>query len=169
MYIMSCGCELEESQLKRKGNKKTCIEHGGNIIMRKGYCKNDGNVFYRKLVGQLGFLCDDCVAKALESTKIKFVKQRKKTARLKKAKEKRIEAMLAENRRISEANRKTKIIDDAIEVKPEVDYRDHTTRGDYCACAITCRLDGNPKCLDCDRMIPIFRGVDPGRMEQWTI
>ena len=41
------------------------------------------------------------------------------------------------------------------------------TRGDYCMTAKTCKEW--PCCLDCDKFYGVFRNVDPGRMEAWTI
>jgi hypothetical protein len=46
----------------------------------------------------------------------------------------------------------------------------HTARGDYCKDMLNClKKDQFPACLDCNKFYPIFRGVDPGRMEQWTV
>lgn len=46
-------------------------------------------------------------------------------------------------------------------------HLEFATRGDYCSIVSTCGQ--YPGCLDCDKFYPIFKGVDPGRMEQWTL
>ena len=51
----------------------------------------------------------------------------------------------------------------------EAALRDKTyaVRGEYCKGMLSCK--DYPGCLDCNKFYPIFQGVDPGRMEQWTI
>ena len=56
--------------------------------------------------------------------------------------------------------------EELIEIK-KTEYKKHKTRGDYCRLSRTC--ERYPECLDCEKFYPIFRGVDPGRGEQWAI
>jgi hypothetical protein len=59
--------------------------------------------------------------------------------------------------------------DSKIERRKEAALRDKTyaVRGEYCKGMLSCK--DYPGCLDCNKFYPIFQGVDPGRMEQWTI
>ena len=144
-YIMSCGCVLDESGVKRKDNRLKCIEHGGIVLKRQGVCKNDGKVFFRGRRGHIGFLCDDCAsAGKVEASRKKDAENRKKAA-AKKAKKLKIKA----------AKKKPKI---------KVDRRDHSQRGDYCRNILSCINGKYPACLDCDKFYPVFKNVDPGRM-----
>ena len=146
-YIMSCGCVLDESGVKRKDNRLKCIEHGGVILARQGICKNDGKVFTREIRGQVGFLCDDCAAAGkVEASRKKYAKNREEAAI------KKIEGL------------KTKPVAKGLKEKLKVDRRDHSRRGDYCKDILYCSNGQYPACLDCDRFYPIFKGVDPGRM-----
>ena len=161
MYIMGCNCILDDSQVKRVDNKLVCIEHGGRIIGSQGTCINDGTVFYRGVRGQLGHLCDDCVEKnRIAISRRKNARDKAERAERVALKAKKRAEKIAENKRLALIKSELKRADP----EPIYDLRDHTNRGDYCACALVCRMDGAlPKCLDCDKMIPIFRGVDPGR------
>ena len=95
------------------------------------------------MCGQLGFLCDECA----EKNKIKISMRR----RIKRK-------MLSLESKVREP-----AIQQDIGVV-DTDTRDHANRGDYCISCIMCRKQrSNPKCLDCDDFLPIFKGVDPGR------
>ena len=52
------------------------------------------------------------------------------------------------------------------DAKRKREAKECTTRGDYC---ISLNCDQYPACMDCDLFYPIFKGHDPGRMEQWTL
>lgn len=141
-YEMTCHCNLEESDLKRINNRQSCKEHGGTIVRRFGICEECGEMFYRGIRGQLGFLCDECAAEK----KLQTSYDRKERIRQEKAAAKAAKLGL---------------------LKTKYTAKEHRTRGEYCKDITNCKNDKYPACLDCDDFYPRFQGVDP--VEIWIV
>lgn len=149
LYLTSCGCKVPISGIKKLSRKVDgkwtqrlrCITCGkeGIILSRQNTCLDCGKTFEKPAaVSRIGEICDIC---SYDRTKTRSRAQRVEIRR---------DEVIAKN--------KTNPL--------YVDIKGHITRGDYCISGVRCRKDGWPKCLDCDDFLPIFKGVDPGRMEQ---
>jgi hypothetical protein len=146
LYLTSCGCKVPDSGIKRLSRK---VDGKWTQRLRCITCGKEGVVLARQNT------CVDCgiiFEKQADASRIGEIcdicsyDRTKIRSKAQSAKIRRDEKILAKNRAINKID---------------------SNRGDYCKGALSCT--NYPACLDCNKFYPIFQGVDPGRMEQWTL
>ena len=143
-YLLNCNCQPDESGVKRINNRLQCPDHPNSFILNKiGWCRWCGKKFFRGCKGKLGFLCGPCGAENKAAIS-----------------DKRCKKLSEEKKRIKAAKLKRK--------PPKYNLNDNLKRGIYCKSIRACMTGEYPACLDCNIFYPTFKGVDPGRMEEFV-
>lgn len=145
-YLLNCNCQPDQSGVKRINNHLQCLDHPNSFVLKKiGWCAWCGTKFFRGTSGKLGFLCPPCGAE----NKIEISS-------------KRVKKIAAERKKAKAAKKRNP-------PPPKYNLRKNLARGEYCKSILTCLAGNYPACLDCDSFYPLFRGVDPGSMEQFSV